>query len=132
MERGAQTRKLLLQKKIKLRWLICQIEDYVVANMCFKCFRFSHRIRDCRRGETCTLCAGKHRLGECTASPMEFKCINSLTYNKYKNKNICTNHSSLDKNCPFASNLVEVQAKHGLLKWRIFATLTQYTEIDPT
>ena len=36
MEVGAQTRKLLLQKKIKLGWLLCKIEDYLIANRCFK------------------------------------------------------------------------------------------------
>ena len=35
MKLGPQTRKLLLQKKIRLGWLICKIEDYVVANTCF-------------------------------------------------------------------------------------------------
>jgi hypothetical protein len=43
MEVGPQTRKQLLQKKVKLGWLICKIEDYVVANKCFKCCRFKHR-----------------------------------------------------------------------------------------
>jgi hypothetical protein len=40
---GAQTRKLLFQKKVKLGWLLCKIEDYVIANRCFKCSRFNHR-----------------------------------------------------------------------------------------
>ena len=33
---GAQTRKGLLRNKVKLGWLICKIEDYVVATRCFK------------------------------------------------------------------------------------------------
>jgi hypothetical protein len=53
MEVRAQTRKLLLQKKVKLGWLLGKIEDYLVANRCFKCSRFNHRFRDCRREETC-------------------------------------------------------------------------------
>ena len=108
MEVGAQTRKLLLQKKVKLGWLICKTEDYVVANTCFKCSRFNHCFRDCRGEETRPLCAGRHMLQECTAFPMEFTCINCLTYNKYnQNKNICTNHSSLDKNCPSLQAILE-------------------------
>ena len=47
-----------------------------------------------------------------TASPTEFKCINCLTYNKYnQNKNICTNHSSLDKNCPSLQAILEKYSK---------------------
>jgi hypothetical protein len=100
MEVGPQTRKLLLQKKVKLGSLICKIRDYVFAKRCFKCSRFNHRFLDCRGEETCHLCAGRHELRECTASPKEFKCINCVTYNKYnQNKNIYTKHSSLDKNC---------------------------------
>ena len=98
MEVGAQTRKLLLQKKVKLGWLICKTEDYVVANRCFKCPIFSHRFRDCRGEETCPLCAGRHKLNECRASPTEFKSINCITYNKYnQNKNICTNQPLLTR-----------------------------------
>ena len=76
MEVGAQTRKLLLQKKVKLGWLICKIEDYLVANRCSKCSRFNHRFRECRGEETYPLCAGSHKLKECTASPTACKCIN--------------------------------------------------------
>jgi len=69
VEVGAQTRKLLLQKKFDLGWLICKIEDYVVGNRRFKCSRFNHRLHDCRGEETCPLCAGNHKLRECTALP---------------------------------------------------------------
>jgi hypothetical protein len=53
MEVSAQTRKLLLHKKVKLGWQIYKIEDYVVATRCYKCSRFDHRARDCRGEETC-------------------------------------------------------------------------------
>jgi len=53
MEVSAQTRKLLLHKKVKLGWQICKMEDYVVATRCYKCSRFNHRARDCTEEETC-------------------------------------------------------------------------------
>jgi hypothetical protein len=37
VEVNAQTLKLLLQNKVKLGWMICKVEDYLVATMCFKC-----------------------------------------------------------------------------------------------
>jgi len=46
MEVGAQTRKLLLQKKVRLGWLLRKIEDYLVANRYFKCSSFNHRFRE--------------------------------------------------------------------------------------
>jgi len=108
MKVGAQTRKLLLQKKVKLGWLLCKIEDYQVANRCFKCSRFNHRFRECRGEETCPLCAGSYKLKKCTASPMAYKCINCLKYNKHnQHKNICDNHSSLDKKCPSLQAILE-------------------------
>lgn len=66
-EVSAQTRKQLIQRKVKLGWLICSIEDYLVANRCFKCSRFNHRFRDCRGMETCLLCSGSYKLKECNA-----------------------------------------------------------------
>jgi len=42
VEVNVQTRKLFLQKKVKLGWMICKVEDYLVDTMCFKCSRFNH------------------------------------------------------------------------------------------
>jgi len=56
MEVEAQTRKLLLQQKVKLGWLICKIEDYLFSNRCFSCSRFNHRFRECRGEETYPMC----------------------------------------------------------------------------
>ena len=108
MEVRAQIRKLLLQKKVKLGCLNCKTEEYEVANRCFKCSTFNHNFRDYRGEETCSICAGRHKLRECTVSPTELKFINCLTYNKYnQNKNVCTNHYSLDKNCPSLQTILE-------------------------
>jgi hypothetical protein len=101
VEVSAQTRKLLLHKKIKLGWTICKVEDYLVATRCFKCSRFNHRHQDCKGVETCPLCAGHHKMKECTANSSQFKCINCASFNLHnKNAIICDNHSTLDRNCP--------------------------------
>jgi hypothetical protein len=62
-EVGAQNRKRLLKKKVKLGWFICKTEDYVFANKCFN---------------SPGLTTGFAKLKECTATPMEYKCINCL------------------------------------------------------
>jgi hypothetical protein len=107
MEVGAQTRKLLIQNKAKLGWHICKIEDYVVANRCFKCSRFNHRVRDCRGEVTCPLCTGSHTLKECKTDPRSYKCINCSTYKYNPSKNISVDHSSLDKRCPSMQAIIE-------------------------
>jgi len=112
MEVSAQTRKLLLHKKVKLGWQICKIEDYVVATRCYKCSRFNHRARDCRGEETCPFCAGSHKLKECTTNPQEYKCINCLSYSKHSQNAICVNHTSLDKNCPSLHAILEKHRKN--------------------
>lgn len=101
IEVGPQTRKMLLQNKLKIGWLICNTQDYLVAKRCFRCSRFNHRHSECRGEETCPLCAGNHKLRECTAPEIEHKCINCIAYNNYSKKGaVCVNHSSLNKNCP--------------------------------
>jgi len=107
IEVSAQTQKLLIQKKVKLGWLICRIEDTLWQNGALSS-RFNHRFQECRGTETCPLCAGSHRLKECTAQPADYKCTNCQTFNTHnKNAKISENHSSLDKNCPSLHAVLE-------------------------
>jgi hypothetical protein len=105
MEVGAQTRKLLLQKKVKLGWLICNIDNYLVPNRYFKCSRFNYMFGDCKGEGICPLCSGSHTLKECTATPSEYKCINCLMLNKHnqnkKKSTITTSH------CPRLQAILE-------------------------
>ena len=101
IEVGPETRKKMLQSKLKIGWLICNVGDYLLAKRCFKCSRYNHRHQDCRGEETCPLCAGEHTLKGCKTPTNKHKYINCMTYNRYsKTEKICENHSSLSKNCP--------------------------------
>ena len=101
IEVGADTRKNLLHKKIKLGWQICKTDDYLVATRCYNCSKFNHRTQECRGEVTCPLCAGPHTLKECTGDSTTHKCTNCQQYNKYNpKKTINDAHSSLDKKCP--------------------------------
>jgi hypothetical protein len=101
-------RKLLLQTKIELGWLICNVGDYLVANQCFNCSKYNHRHREYRGTITYPLCAGSHSLKECTATSHNYKCINCLNFNKHnKSANINDNHSALDRNCPSLKAVLE-------------------------
>ena len=43
VEVGPQTRRKLLQSKLKMGWMICSVGDYLVAKRCFKCSWYNHR-----------------------------------------------------------------------------------------
>jgi len=108
IEVSSDTRKKLLHSKLKLGWLICSTEDYLVAKRCFKCSRFNHTHQECRGEETCPLCAGQHKLKECTAQATQYKCTNCMLYNRYnKEEKISECHSSLDKECPSLCAVLE-------------------------
>jgi hypothetical protein len=65
-------------------------------------------MKECRGTETCPLCAGNHNLKDCKAQPVDFKCINSWTYNHHnKNTKINENHSALDKKFPSMPVIME-------------------------
>ena len=119
VEVEADTRKLVLQRKIKMGWQICRIDDYLVANRCFKCSRFNHRHRDSRGEVTCPLCAGPHTLKECKSESKAYKCINCVIYNKHNpNKNISIDQSSQDKRCPSMQATIEKYRLNRNTKWR--------------
>jgi len=97
---GPKTRQIL-QLKLKIGWEICNAADYLVPTRCYKCSRYNHRHNECKREETCPHCAGKHKMKECTAETNEHKCINCISFNRYKRgEKISENHSALNKNCP--------------------------------
>jgi hypothetical protein len=101
IEVDSETRRKLMQAKIKMGWAICRVDDYIVARRCFRCSRYNHNYRDCKGQETCPLCTGSHKLKDCTATKSEHKCINCMIHNKYHQTNqIDTALSSLDRNCP--------------------------------
>ena len=51
IEMGSETRKKLVNKKLKIGWLICNVDDYLIAKRCFRCSRFNHRHQECRGGD---------------------------------------------------------------------------------
>jgi len=48
VELNAQTRRQMVQNKLKLEWMICSIEDYVSVNRCVKCSRYNHWHTECK------------------------------------------------------------------------------------
>ena len=100
-EVSTETWRVIVERKIKMGWQLCYVNDYIKVNRCFKCSKFNHKAADCKGELTCPLCTGDHKLNECKADGKDFKCINCMNFNKHnRNENVCENHSSTDKNCP--------------------------------
>ena len=78
IEVNSQTRKKLIDIKVKISRIDCNIEDYLVAVRFFKCSRFNHRTSNCKGTVTCPLCTENHNLKECKARPDDYKCINCI------------------------------------------------------
>lgn len=108
VEVNSETRRLLVQRKLKLGWHICKIDDYVKVNRCYRCSKYRHKAENCNGQLTCPLCAGQHKLQDCKAEEKDFKCINCITFNTYAKKGkVHENHSSLNKNCPCLQSQIE-------------------------
>jgi hypothetical protein len=101
IEVDSRTRIKLLQTRVKMEWMVCKLNDYIVAKRCLRCSRYNHSHKECKGEETCPLCAGNHKLKECTNPISEHKCINSMAYNKHHPRNLMdTALSSPEKKCP--------------------------------
>ena len=101
LEVGPQTRKQILQAKLKIGWNICKAADYLVPIRCYKCSRFNHKHYECKGKNTCPHCIGTHKMKECTATTNDQKCINCIVYNRHsKEGKINENHSAMSKDCP--------------------------------
>ena len=52
MEVGPQTRKQILQAKLKIGWNICKEADYLVPTRCYKCSIYNHKHYECKGEDT--------------------------------------------------------------------------------
>ena len=97
---NSETRKRLMDRKIKIGWHVCNSTDYLNVTRCYKCCKYNHRATECFGEITCPHCAQNHKMHECKASKENYRCVNCTNYNKYNTPaQVSVNHSSLDKNC---------------------------------
>ena len=83
-------------KKLKLGWNMCNVDDYININRCYKCSKYNHRAQKCKGDLTCPIFAENHSLHQCMASKGQCKYINITTFNKYNHKSpIHAKHSFL-------------------------------------
>jgi len=91
--------KLVEMGKVKIRWRICKVLDYIGILRCYKCCGFYHFAKDCKNKEVCGLCAKQHATKDCRSQ--ERKCVNCEDkIINMKIKNLNSDHSAYDNNCP--------------------------------
>jgi len=95
-------RELLILAKIKIRWSMCRVEDFVAVTRCFKCLGFGHTSKYCQSQQKCSYCAKDHHWKEC-GQQLQTRCSNCLRANCYiqeEGKKTNVNHSVFSKDCP--------------------------------
>lgn len=100
--------RMLEEGKVKIGWNICKVQDYIGILRCYKCSGYYHFAKDCKNNIACGNCAGKHVTKECKIETK--KCVNCEEKIKnFKIKDINSNHSAFDKNCPYYKKEYEKQ-----------------------
>lgn len=100
--------KFLQLERLKIGWNMCRVQDYVGILRCYKCCGYYHFAKDCLKKETCGNCASQHATKECKSEIK--KCVNCEEKIKsYKIKNLKSDHSAYDSNCPCLKKEVEKQ-----------------------
>jgi len=102
IEVTSETRKRLVDRKLKIGWHVCYSSDYVSVTRCYKCSKYNHRTQECVGDVIYPHCTQSHKMHECKASEESLQCVNCINYNKNsKTTQVHVNHSSLDKNCSY-------------------------------
>jgi hypothetical protein len=95
-------RELINLAKVKIRWSMCRVEDFVAVTRCFKCLGFGHTSKYCQGQQKCSYCAEDHHWKEC-GQQLHTRCSNCLKANSYiqeEGKKTNANHSVFSKDCP--------------------------------
>jgi hypothetical protein len=95
-------RELINLAKVKVRWSMCRVKDFVAVTRCFKCLGFGHTSKYCQGQQKCSYCAEDHHWKEC-GQKLHTRCSNGLKANSYiqeEGKKTNANHSVFSKGCP--------------------------------
>ncbi|KAK9508839.1 hypothetical protein O3M35_006300 [Rhynocoris fuscipes] len=96
-----ELRKKLIDKRLKIMWVTCPVLDFIHLKKCYNCNKYNHSSKICKGELSCPLCAEKHCLKDCKATPDKFTCINCVNFNKYNKKKVNTNHSVFSSKCEY-------------------------------
>ena len=78
IEVNSETRKRLVDRKLKLGLHVCNSSDYLSVTRCYKCSKYNHRAQECFGDVVCPHCAQNHKMHECKASKENCRCVNCI------------------------------------------------------
>lgn len=114
MEVDPQTyAQLRLRGTISIGWKSCYFVDHVNIVQCYKCWKFGHMRKDCKKEkEVCPHCTEEHKGSECEASIKV--CINcKYAAENFGLENIKFDHSAYSKECDSYKRIyMQVQKKY--------------------
>jgi hypothetical protein len=92
-------RELVALRKIKLRWNMCKVEEFVAVTRCLKSLGFGHTSSFCQNQQKCSHCAEDHHWKECGNQhpPRCSNCLRAKAYIHYEGKKLNINHSVFSK-----------------------------------
>ncbi len=84
LEVSSQLRKIIIKtKRIFIDWISCKVEDSLPIVKCFRCQRFGHKSKECRKTtDICGHCGGDHKSKECNLEESQPFCSNCDNHNK--------------------------------------------------
>jgi hypothetical protein len=74
IEFNSETRKRLVDRKLKMGWNVCNSSDCLSVTRCYKCSKYHHRAQECFGEVVCPHCAQKHKMHEYKANKENYRC----------------------------------------------------------
>ena len=95
-------RELLALQRIKLKWSMCRVEDFIIVTRCLKCLGYGHTAKYCNNKQICSHCADEHSWKDCRNEHTICcsNCVKANTFITNNNKKLDTRHTALSKDCP--------------------------------
>ncbi|KAK5649857.1 hypothetical protein RI129_000886 [Pyrocoelia pectoralis] len=101
------SQSVLLKERLKIKWSICPVYEYVSILRCYRCNGYYHKAADCKNEAACGLCGDNaHETNKCKTN--EVRCVNCVAMNKKLSLHLDVGHSAFDPKCCVYKKKVEV------------------------
>lgn len=103
-------KKIMAKQKLRIDWELYPVHEQLNVIRCYKCNNYGHVAGECKQSNfSCPKCAGDHNVQDCNSKIS--KCINCMRANEQLNKNLPTNHTVWNTDCPVYVHKLELKRK---------------------